>query len=475
MRRAQQLQRLGMAAVILFAGLVAGHVPVRAEVSAPSLIVSQLKVTSSNGQFITLYNTTATALDLSKYQLQYFNHYDLSKATSSRLIGLSGIVPSHGYVIVNDSTITLCYQLVVHAASLGFSTTAGMVQVLGLSQTNAGGSVAPTLQDYVSWSKTPASGVQTLPTSTSAFMIRQPRDAQNHPDISSSGGGSWQTVQPDAADACSLVTVSPASTSVGAVDTGFGLLLPGIEPWAIIGDAETVSSLNSTSFINAGLMKPMLTEILPNPAGTGTDGVDEFIELYNSNDVPFDLSGYRLQVGTTALRSYTFPAGTSLPPLSFAAYYSLTTGLSLSNTTSQAQLLDPSGLAIATTEVYKSAADGQAWALAKGMWQWTIKPTPGATNVISKPLAKKTTGKRPSIKSKTKASNTKPKNARPSTTGTQASSFTKDDTSTPIHTGVLALVGGGALLYGVYEYRADLGNRIYQLRRHFSTRRANRL
>jgi len=40
--------------------------------SSPSLAVSQLKITSSNGQFITLYNATSSALDMSKYQLEYF-------------------------------------------------------------------------------------------------------------------------------------------------------------------------------------------------------------------------------------------------------------------------------------------------------------------------------------------------------------------------------------------------------------------
>ena len=61
----------------------------------PSLIISQLKITSSSGQFITLYNATNASLDMSKYQLEYFNNYDLSKATSSRQIALSGIILTH--------------------------------------------------------------------------------------------------------------------------------------------------------------------------------------------------------------------------------------------------------------------------------------------------------------------------------------------------------------------------------------------
>ena len=48
-----------------------------------------------------------------------------------------------------------------------------------------------------------------------------------------------------------------------------------------------------------GLSAPQISELLPNPAGTGNDATDEFIELYNPNDQPFDLSGFVLQTGLT--------------------------------------------------------------------------------------------------------------------------------------------------------------------------------
>ena len=125
---------------------------------APSLVISQIKITSSNGQFITLYNSTDAELDMSKYQLEYLNSYDLNKATSSRLIALTGTVPPHGYFMVNDDALLLCYRLTVDSTSLGLSSTAGLVELLGFNQSGPGGSVTPTLQDYVGGSKTAASG-----------------------------------------------------------------------------------------------------------------------------------------------------------------------------------------------------------------------------------------------------------------------------------------------------------------------------
>src|SRR5665213_3329031 len=129
MRRTKVIFQAASAAIVV-AGLLAVGLPALARAdtaNAPSLVVSQLKITSSNGQFITLYNSTNTALDMSKYQLEYFNNYDLSKATSTRLISLSGIVPPHGYFMVNDSSLMLCYQLTVDSVSLGLSSTAGSV------------------------------------------------------------------------------------------------------------------------------------------------------------------------------------------------------------------------------------------------------------------------------------------------------------------------------------------------------------
>jgi len=442
--------------------------PVRADpANVPSLTISQLKITSSNGQFITLYNSTTQTLDMSKYQLEYFNSYDLSKATSSKLISLSGVVPPHGYFMVNDGVYTLCYKLSVDSVSLGLSSTAGLVEVVAFDQAAPGGAVSPVMQDYVGWSKTAAAGAQTLPSNTNAFLQRQPVDAANNPAVTLPGAGSWQSVQPDNGNACNLINSSTSST----VSTGLNQLLPSSEPAATILSATDTGSAAPTAVLppaDIGLMAPTITELLPNPDGTGNDATDEFIELYNPNSATFDLSGFGLQVGTTTLHSYTFPSGTTLPPHGFTAFYSKQTGLSLSNSGGQAKLLDPFASSIAATAVYGTAKDGQTWALADGKWYWTTKPTPGATNVINQPVATKK-----SAASKTKTSSKATSSKTPKTKTAASYSDNSDPASTPIHTRTLALVAILALLYGVYEYRADLANHFYQLRQHLKNRRAD--
>src|SRR5258706_5353561 len=132
-----------------------------------------------------------------------------------------------------------------------------------------------------------------------------------------------------------------------------------------------------------GLASPQVTEVLPNPAPPQSDNEDEFIELYNPNNSPFDLSGFKLQVGTKTKHTYTIPDGTTISAKTFLAFMSVDTGLAMSNSGGQVVLIDPLGNAISQTDIYSTANDGEAWALAKGKWYWTTSPTPNAPNIVN--------------------------------------------------------------------------------------------
>lgn len=471
MRRTKR-PSLALLAAMLLAGLLAGQfrsVGVEADASDSSLVISQLKITSANGQFITLYNPTNTTLDMGKYQLEYFNSYDLAKATSSKLISLTGLVPPHGYFMVNDSSQLLCYQLTVDSVSLGLSSTAGLVEVLAYSQSGPGSLVTPVLEDFVGWSKNAAAGAQTLPGSANAFLQRQPVDASGNPAVPVPGSGSWQSVQPSVSNACTLI----ATTDSAPAPAGFTQLLPPIEPPATFTGSST--ALPATY---QGQMAPLITEILPNPAGTGNDGLDEFIEIYNPNITGFDLSGFSLQAGITSLHSFNVPDGTVLPAQSFTTFYADTTHLSLSNSGGQVKLIEPSGTVVGSTATYGPANDGQAWALANGKWYWTTQPTPGEPNIIAQPQTKTSssasTAKAKQSKAKAKtvsSSKSKKTKARTKLASTPADAPAQ---TTPIHASTLAVIVGLALLYGAYEYRADLANGFNRLRRNLGFSRSHR-
>jgi hypothetical protein len=475
-------KRLILATLALLAvSLGSFRLHAHADGTARQLIISQFKITASNGQFFTLYNSTNDTLDMSKYQLEYFNNFDVSKSTSSKFIGLSGMLAPHSYYMVSDTTSVICYQETVNSVSLGLSSTSGMVEVLSFTQATPGGSVIPALQDYVGWSKSAVSGAQTLPTNTAAFLQRLPVSGSNAPQISAPGMGTWQAVQPSLTDACKLTTVAGSSVSTSApIDTS--QLQLGTQPASttITLLSDTSSDSAETTVSNSGLVAPVITEILPNPKGAATDSSDEFIELYNGNNTSFDLSGFSLRSGTITQHIVSFPAGALLPANSFTAFFASTINASLSNSGGQVALLDRSGAVVSQTDMYGTAKDGEVWAFGSGAWHWSTAITPGAANIIIQPpvLVKSqsklsTTGKH-KVSVKTPGTSKAPKSAL-SVATKPAGSLTAKDVRRPIHSGVLALIATGAILYGIYEYRADLGNRIFQLKTYVATRRAHRV
>ncbi len=432
------------------------------EAVEPELLISHFKITSSNGQFVELYNNSDTAIDLATVQIAYYNNYDLTKATSSKQIALSGILDPGGYFILNDSALTLCYRMMLSSQSLGFSSTAGMVQVLRLSQARPGGPVTNVLVDNVAWSKTAASGAQILPSSTNAFLER--RWADNVPKTS--GGGSWLNVQPSAANPCELESVTVQAQTMQHEDN---TLLPSTLPpvrFVTIAPAGEKAKTNN----NKGLMAPLINELLPNPASPQTDADDEYVELYNSNETSFDLSNFSLAFGAANPRKYNFPEGTILAGKSFTTFNSADTSLSLSNEQSQVWLLDQNGAVISQSEPYSDPKEGQAWAMADGAWTWTLQPTPALENVIALSVLGDTTKPSGTVLS---ISNSSPTGSAATVASANTSAAQLNDAA-PLHPLILAGVGAAAVGYAVYEYRQDVANRIFQFRRYLRDRRALR-
>lgn len=464
--------RLCMVAVLVITlGMMLGAIGQSAADSAPTmqLIISEFKVTTADGQFFTLYNPSSTAsVELKDYQLQYFNNNDLTRATSSKIISLNGTLPPRGYYMISDGAATICYQLTVASASLGFSTTSGFVELLRMPASSPGLPISPIMTDYVSWSKTTSKNVDSLGVNSPAANIQVPAGtavtwyrniSPEHPAQSS-----WQAVQPDSANACSLQIIQSTSDGGQLGMVNVSQLANGPEPPATIinlSGSATGEGAAALPAADIGLAAPKITELLPNPEGTGNDASDEFIELYNGNTVAFDLSGFTLQTGTTTKHSYVFPDGTKLAPQSFTAFYSRDTGLSLSNTSGQADLQDPLGNTLSTTDPYGTAKEGQSWALAKGVWYWTSRVTPNSANIVQQDASKSSQAAKK--KSATTASASAVKGASTTAAGSSYAGG-QDDAPAPIHPLVLAVVVALAVGYGVYEYRHDIANKIHELR-----------
>jgi len=440
--------------------------------SAPSgLAITQIKITGD--EFLVIQNnTTSTISDLSSYWLYDFNNVSpLATGVSSSQQQLPTVALDAGQsLLLSTSPRNTCGAQVAGKLSVSLTDGGGFLELVQLGQ-DTSGAVQQKSGDVVSWSSGANGIIPNVPTST-----KDPQAIYYRFQNGTNYG--WQLADLDTTIACQLNVVT---AGVKQLVPSSGLVpTTTVPPTTIVSVAaaddggDAVASLPPSDI---GLSAPQVNELLANPTGTDNDDTDEFIELYNPNGSAFDLSGFVLQTGLTSKHSYTFPAGTTLASKSFTAFYSADTGLSLSNTSGQAALLDPLGTAISKSDAYGTAKDGVAWAFAKGNWYWTSDSTPNAANVIKQvaTTAKKSSSKSSTSKSKSTASGS----TKGGTNGSNSSSAGGSAASqvanvTPIHLWTLAVVAALAVAYGVYEYRLDLANRFYEFRKHRKNRSRTR-
>jgi hypothetical protein len=519
MSRVTRHLRVGIVSVLLsqlaFGPLQADAVtaPTFVVAEQPKVIITELQTTgnSASEEFVELYNTTDAAIDFADttgggkdiWKLQFYSATSTASGTPdwtkpSLTVSLSGVVPAHGYYVVAASGYLPGGTAGDQNYSSRLSDTGGGLQVSNTI------SSATTIHDRLMWKQR---GVgQTLPfnvlasPSNKGSLQRLPNDDDEYIDTAQETGQTGQLTQ--LADTAEIspwdiwraplpveepeVPDSPGTPSDPSTGPGTDTDPNGPD----VAEPDLIPG-------NAGLANPYLSELLPNPASPLKDETDEFIEVYNPNNTPFDLKGYSLQVGTSTLHDFTFTDSAVVPALGYRAFYSVDTRLSLTNSGGQARLLDASGGAVNETTVYTAASEGAAWAYANETWQWTTDVTPNALNAIALVAAKKPTAaaaktattakKTPSKSAATKVkgtSKTKPKAAAKAKTAkaakqkkaakpkvAAASMTTEKPPRAPIHTGVLVAVGVLAVLYAVYEYRHDISNRIYKLRSYRTVRR----
>lgn len=129
------------------------------------------------------------------------------------------------------------------------------------------------------------------------------------------------------------------------------------------------------------LLPVQVTELLPNP--DGDDNHNEFIELYNPNDVAVDLTYHVFHLGGDYAKAYSFPIGFLIKPKGYIALYNNDISFTLTNAVSSLRLRSLDNTHVYDVQEYSNAGSGEAWALINGIWQYTNMPTPGAENIPS--------------------------------------------------------------------------------------------
>lgn len=111
-----------------------------------------------------------------------------------------------------------------------------------------------------------------------------------------------------------------------------------------------------------------ISELLPNPSGK--DSGNEYVELYNSGNIPVRLDGWKL--GAKTKKSLE---GKTIEPFNFLIFKNIT----LRNSGDTVQLLDPE-TQVQSEVRYEKADDDASWSRnSSGVFQWTV-PTPGQQN-----------------------------------------------------------------------------------------------
>jgi hypothetical protein len=415
-----------------------------------SVVISEVMTATSDNasnEFIELYNPTSQTVSMAGWSIEYKAATSTDVASNwTKRATLNGVIAARGFYLAaprslyGDSDTDWSATMAASGGNIRLKDDHGsVVDRLGY------GATANAAETLASVAPLAGQSIERLPGRTDELA------------------GNGVDTDNNALDFLIRQAPLPQSTKADLEDLGGAEILP---DEAITEDRD----------IPAHVLPLEITELLPNPASPLTDADDEFIEIFNPNDVAVDYGGYKLKGGSDFHTSYTLPAGT-LGPGKYTAFTSDKTHIGMTNSGGAVQLLDPDGALIDQTSAYDTAADGQSWAKVGDIWEWSLQPTPGSENVIMAPIspaavaAAKAAAKTAKPKTITTKSTAK-KAAKPKASSKAKAAAKKK--SGPVQVAaaqlrpvtwliiVLTLLTIG---YAIYEFRYDIQNYYYKLRR----------
>ncbi len=402
---------------------------------SPTIVISEISMgtsASASDEFIELYNNTKTDVDVSNWTIYY-------KSSTGKTWTKKASLPQNTFIHAHDYFLvaSLLPNADVNLTS-GLAQTGGTVVLKDANGANV---------DMVGWGTSDMSETQAAaPAQTDEVVYRQ-FDDQN------------QTMT-DTNNNFSDFDISHTAT-------------PKMPP-AVETPTPDISTTYPTITLN---------ELLPDPVAPQSDSTDEFIELYNPNNLDVNLSGWILKDaggGSYIIKDKIIPA------LGYLTITSSESSLSLNNSGDVISLYSPDNNLVDESADYGNAKPGLSWAIVGNSWNWTISPTPSTANSAiyvetdnAKPAnsSKSSTAKK--VSASKKAATSKVAKAKTKPTSNAASKGNQDNANTETGTTnnsllwswLLIALGVGTIGYGIYEYRPEIIAAYHRLAKKFSASR----
>ena len=435
--------------------------------------------TNANAEFVKIGTTSTEVLDITGWRLQYRSATGVTWTTKTTYQGT--IDPSSSQLAATSEYLGSEPR---HVLQSGLAQAGGHIRLI-----DANGGII----DTIGWGSAQFPETVATPVHGASEYLKR----KQLPD------GSYQDTNNNLADfsVSSLPGIQPMPDS-----TAPDIAEPGVT--STEGTGVQPGQTADISGNNPAAVAIEVSELLPNPAAPYNDASDEFVELYNPSGSVVLLRGLKILSGMTLSYTYTFTDQT-IPAGGYLVLYSRDTKLTLSNSGGLVRIVAQDGSLIDETAPYDTAKDGISWAVLGAQWQWTKQPTPGTANVAlatdtapaskvnsskvgaaTGAVAKTISGSIKAIKNikepkaakaakekvNAAAAKKEPKASKAAKKGsfTGTSGAANDQKTALVHPLVLAVIGAAAVAYAAYEYRKDLANRIYQLKKYFQTRRESR-
>lgn len=425
-----------------------------------TMVISEILAKSDNSQkFIELYNLSDDAISLDGWKIQRTNSTGTKDWGATALVALDGVIQPRGYFLVASPSVMASADMSHNLTNLNSNEG-------NLRLADSGGFI----HDLVGW------GQASTKADGGAPIVKL--DDTGQPLEFVAGESFKRRVNEDGKlidsnhnlnDFLISAHPSPSSTPVPTVfeSEDEPSNTSGSNSGGQVGGSTQNAPSQSINF-SGPFAKLELSELFIDPDKPLTDAEDEFVEIYNPTNESVDLEGYSIQTGMKYSYKFTLP-DIVIKSRQYLALFAIDTGLVLSNTEGQAQLLDPAGQTIYEASPYQKAKPNTSWAVIGGSWQWTAQSTPNAANIAVATGVGDNNGSR--------AASSRTYLSGGNTLGVDSSGrgvYEEPEVlaNEQVDTAVVAGVGALALLYAGNEYRYDLANFFAKLRRYFASRRS---